>query len=367
MPKTAEADALKKAYRKLAGQLHPDKNPGNKSAEARFKQVNHAYDVLGDAKKRKLYDEFGEEGLREGFDAERARAYRGWAARQPAGGAARRVRRGRRASTLKTCSARCGRRGQFRRPLRRPHGAVATPARARAKGPDLESEITIDFASAVKGATLELRPQGHAGTPVTVRIPAGASEGSRVRIPGQGGPSPNRGPRGDLVLTVHVTPHPHFRREGDDLHLDLPITLAEAHHGGKVRVPTPEASVNLKVPEGTQSGQVVRLRGKGVARKGRPAGDLYVHFLIQIPSAQKRGGLEARRRAREVPGRRPPRRHPALRAMPFREGAGAERNPSSDRDWLSGAARGQPKTTMLWWLMAAARRRGRRWWRDWLV
>ncbi len=284
VPKTADADALKKAYRKLAGQLHPDKNPGNKTAEARFKQVNHAYDVLGDAEKRKLYDEFGEEGLREGFDAERARAYRGWAARQPAGG---------------------GRDGYSVPPGFDPEdlfGGAGGGAnfgdlfgdlmgrsrrqRGPAKGPDLESEITIDFASAVKGATLELRPQGRAGTPVTVRIPAGASEGSRVRIPGQGGPSPNRGPRGDLVLTVHVTPHPHFRREGDDLHLDLPITLAEAHRGGKVRVPTPEASVNLKVAEGTQSGQVVRLRGKGVARKGRPAGDLYVHFLIQIPTAQ---------------------------------------------------------------------------------
>src|SRR5579859_4999413 len=86
VPKTAEAAAVKKAYRKLAGQLHPDKNPGNKTSEARFKQVNHAYDVLGDERKRKLYDEFGEEGLREGFDPERARAYRGWASRQPAGG-----------------------------------------------------------------------------------------------------------------------------------------------------------------------------------------------------------------------------------------------------------------------------------------
>ena len=94
--------------------------------------------------------------------------------------------------------------------------------RGPVKGPDLESEITIDFASAVRGATLELRPQGHAGTPVTVRIPAGAAEGSRVRIAGQGGPSPNARPARRLVLTVHVTPHPHFRREGDDLHLDLP-------------------------------------------------------------------------------------------------------------------------------------------------
>ena len=107
-----------------------------------------------------------------------------------------------------------------------------------------------------------------------------------MRIPGQGGPSPNGGPRGDPVLTVHVTPHPHFRREGDDLHLDLPITLAEAYHGAQGAGADARGSVNLKVPEGTQSGQVVRLRGKGVARKGRPAGDLYVHFLIQIPTAQ---------------------------------------------------------------------------------
>jgi curved DNA-binding protein len=283
MPKTAEADALKKAYRKLAGQLHPDKNPGNKSAEERFKQVNHAYDVLGDAKKRKLYDEFGEEGLRDGFDAERARAYRGWAARQPSGGDAF---RGTQSFDPDDLFGSSGGGGAGFSDLFGDLMGRSRRQRGPAKGPDLESEITIDFAAAVKGATFELRPQGSAGTPVTVRIPAGAGDGSRVRIAGQGGPSPNGGPRGDLVLSVHVTPHPHFRRDGDDLHLDLPITLAEAHHGGKVRVPTPEASVTLKVPEGTQSGQVVRLRGKGVARKGRPAGDLYVHFLIHIPAAQ---------------------------------------------------------------------------------
>jgi curved DNA-binding protein len=156
--------------------------------------------------------------------------------------------------------------------------------RGPVKGPDLESEITIDFTSAVKGATLELHPQGQAGAPVTVRIPPGAADGSRVRIGGQGGPSPNGGARGDLVLTVHVTPHPHFRREDDDLHLDLPVTIAEAYHGAKVRVPTVEGAVTLKVPERTQSGQVVRLRGKGVVRKGRPPGDLYVHFQVQIPT-----------------------------------------------------------------------------------
>lgn len=288
--KTADADAIKKAYRKLATQLHPDKNPGNKKAEERFKQVNHAYDVLSDAKKRKLYDEFGEEGLREGFDPERVRAYREWAARQgarggPGGGFSSYGRGGEQVDLEDLFSQQGGGAGAagfgdlfgdlFSR-ARRQRGPV--------KGPDLESEITIDFASSLRGTMLELRPQGLGGEPVTVRIPAGADEGSRVRIPGQGAPSPSGGPRGDLVLTIHVTPHPHYRREGDDLHLDLPITVAEAFHGAKVKVPTIDGSVTMKVPEKTQSGQTARLRGKGVARKGRKAGDLYVHFLIHIPT-----------------------------------------------------------------------------------
>jgi curved DNA-binding protein len=289
--KTADADVIKKAYRKLATQLHPDKNPGNKKAEERFKHVNHAYDVLSDAKKRKLYDEFGEEGLREGFDAERVRAYRDWAARQGARGGAGGYGAGRGGEqvNLEDLFAQGGAPGGagaqggfgdlfgdlFSR-SRRQRGPV--------KGPDLESEITIDFASALRGTMLELRPQGLGGAPATVRIPAGADEGSRVRIAGQGAPSPSGGARGDLVLTIHVTPHPHFRRDGDDLHLDLPVTVAEAFHGAKVKVPTIDGSVALKVPEKTQSGQMVRLRGKGVARKGRTPGDLYVHFLIQIPA-----------------------------------------------------------------------------------
>lgn len=280
VPRNAEASAIKKAYRKLAGQLHPDKNPGNKAAESRFKDVNRAYDVLSDAKKRKLYDEFGEEGLREGFDPERVRAYREWSSRQrrgvPSGADG-----GAQAFDLEDMLG--GGNASGFGDLFGDLIGRARRTRGPAKGPDLESEITIDFASAVRGATLELRPQGHASAPVTVRIPAGASEGSRVRIAGQGGPSPNGGPRGDLVLTIHVTPHPYFRREGDDLHLDLPVTVAEAYQGARVKVPTVEAPVTLKIPERTQSGSVVRLRGKGVAKKGRPAGDLYVHFLVHIP------------------------------------------------------------------------------------
>jgi curved DNA-binding protein len=286
--KGANADAVKKAYRKLAGKLHPDKNPGNKKAEEHFKKVNHAYDVLGDEKKRKLYDEFGEDGLREGFDPERVRNYRQWQSGQGRGGprAGGGFPGGGQTVDLEDLFGGGGGAGQaggfgdlfgdIMNRSRRQRGPV--------KGPDLESEVTIDFASAIRGATLELHPQGQAESAVTVRIPAGADEGSRVRIPGQGGASSNGGAKGDLLLTVHVTPHPHFRREGDDLHLDLPLTLGEAYHGARIKVPTVDGSVNLKVPEHTQSGGVLRLRGKGVSKKGRPAGDLYVHFLVRIPT-----------------------------------------------------------------------------------
>jgi curved DNA-binding protein len=288
--KTADDTTIKKAYRKLATRLHPDKNPGDKVSEARFKQVNHAYDVLGDAKKRKLYDEFGEDGLREGFDPERVRAYREWSSRQGRGGAGAGGYPGQTVD-LEDLFGRgnaTGGTGGFGDLFGDLLGRTRR-ARGPMKGPDLESEVTIDFASAVRGATLELHPQGGGGSLVTVRIPAGASDGSRVRIAGQGGPSPSGGGPGDLVLTLHVKPHPHFRRDADDLHLDLPITLAEAYRGAKVRVPTVDGAVTLKVPEHTQSGHVVRLRGKGVAKKGRSPGDLYVHFLVQIP---KEGGGE---------------------------------------------------------------------------
>jgi curved DNA-binding protein len=285
VPKSADAGAIKKAYRKLAKDLHPDKNPGNKSAEARFKAVNHAHDVLSDPSKRKLYDEFGEDGLREGFDADRVRQYKQWASGQRSGRVASYPGGG--AVNLEDLfggdvpGGNVGGGGfsemfgdLFQRG-RRSRGPV--------KGQDHESDVTIDFASALRGTTFELRTDGRA-EPVTVRIPAGAADGSRVRIAGQGGASPNGGPRGDLLLDIHVTPHKFFRREGDDLHLDVPITIAEAYRGAKVRVPTIDGAVALKVPERAQSGTVLRLRGKGVVRKGKPSGDLYVHFLVQVPS-----------------------------------------------------------------------------------
>jgi curved DNA-binding protein len=283
--KTADADVIKKAYRKLAKDLHPDRNPGNKKAEERFKSVNRAFDALGDPKKRALYDEFGEESLNAGFDPEKVRAYKNWASQQGRGGpgGGDPFAQGVRLEDLFGANARGGGAGEagdlfgdlFGRASRR---------RSPQKGQDLESEVTVDFASAVRGTTLELHGRSGEGAPVTVRIPAGADEGSRVRIAGQGAPSPNGGARGDLILVIHVEPHPHFRREGDDLHLAVPITIAEAYKGAKVKVPTIDGSVSLKVPPKSQTGTVVRLRGKGVAKRGKSAGDLYVHFEVQIPT-----------------------------------------------------------------------------------
>lgn len=280
--KSASADEIKKVYKKLASQLHPDRNPGDQKTEARFKSVNRAYQVLSDPEKRRLYDEFGEESLREGFNAAATRAYRNAAqatgARRarggginfedlsggPAGGGF-----GDLLGELFGGGARSARRG-------------AGPGGATLKGADVTSEVEIEFVSAIRGAELRLRVQD-GGEEVTVRVPAGAGEGDKVRVPGHGAPSLAGGPPGDLVITIHVNPHPHFERDGLDLYLNLPITVGEAHRGGKVRVPTPDGAVTLSVPKHAQSGQEMRLKGKGVKR-GQKQGDLYVRFLVKLPA-----------------------------------------------------------------------------------
>ncbi len=286
--KDADQDAIKKQFRKLAAKLHPDKNPGDKNAEARFKEVSHANDVLSDAKKRALYDEFGEEGLREGFDASQARAYKSWSQSggRAGGGGPGGFPGGVRIEDLFGGAAPGGGGfGDMFGDMFSRGGQRGRPRRTR--GQDIEAETHIDFAAAVRGATLQLALAA-GREPITVRIPAGADDGSRVRISGQGTPAPiDGGQPGDLLLTLRVKPHPHFRREGDDLHLDLPLTLAEAYQGAKVRVPTVDGSVTMKVPPHTQTGQKMRLKGKGVVRKGREAGDLYVHFVVRVPTSDE--------------------------------------------------------------------------------
>jgi curved DNA-binding protein len=305
--RSASADDIKKSYRKLAAKLHPDKNPGDKTAETQFKEVNRAYDALGDAKKRALYDEFGEDALREGFDPERMRQYKAWSNQANSGGGGfggggvpfnvedflRGAGAGGAGGTFVDLGGAGDAFGDLFGGRRRRRGP--------AKGADLESEITIDFPAAVKGGTFSLRTS-ETDEPVSVRIPPGADEGSVLRIPGLGAPGAGGGPRGDLLVRIHVRPHAFFRREKNDLHLDLPITAAEAYSGAKVKVPTPEGPVTLKVPAHTQSGQVLRLKGKGVVKKNAPPGDLYVHFLVHLPTQES----DAIQRAIEELGRATP-------------------------------------------------------------
>jgi curved DNA-binding protein len=154
---------------------------------------------------------------------------------------------------------------------------------AARKGTDLAATITVDFASAIAGHEMKLALSP--GREVAVRVPAGAGDGDKLRVAGQGGPAPRGGAPGDLIIEIKVTAHPYFERKGLDLHLDLPITVKEAYDGAKVAVPTPEGTVSLKVPAGAKSGQVVRLKGKGVKRQ-KKVGELFVRFLIQLPEVR---------------------------------------------------------------------------------
>jgi curved DNA-binding protein len=284
--KSASADEIKKVYKKLAGKLHPDRNPGDQKVEARFKDVNRAYQVLSDPEKRRLYDEFGDESLREGFNAASTRAYRN--AAQAAGARRARGGGGINFEDLPGGPAGGGGLGDLFGDLF--SGASRGGRRGSVKGSDVTSEVAIDFVSAIRGAELRLRLQD-GGEEVTVRVPPGAGEGDKVRVAGHGAPSMAGGPAGDLVITVRVNPHPFFERDGLDLQLNLPITVGEAHRGAKVRVPTPDGPVTLSVPKHAQSGQEARLKGKGVKRAGKQ-GDLYVRFLVKLP-AQDSPDIEA--------------------------------------------------------------------------
>jgi len=280
--KGATEDAIKKAFRKLAAKHHPDRNPG-KANEDKFKEISAANDVLSDKDKRAAYDEFGDVSLQQGFDPERARAMRdfgggrGGGASGGGGPVSFEEIFGQNPGAGDMGDIFGGIFGNQRRGGRQP---------GPRRGQDLESTVTIDFASSLRGTQLSLRVS-ETGESVTVRVPPGVSEGGRLRIQGQGAPGQRGGPNGDLLLVVHVTPHIHFRREGDDLWLDLPINVVEAFEGAKVRVPTIDGEVMLKIKPRTQSGDVSRLRGKGVVSGKKPPGDLYVKFLVKIPQGEE--------------------------------------------------------------------------------
>ncbi|MBI5515054.1 MAG: J domain-containing protein [Deltaproteobacteria bacterium] len=273
VPRGADAEAIKKAFRAGALKYHPDRNPGNKRAEESFKKINHAYEVLSDPKKRTLYDEFGEAGVREGFDPEQFRAYQ----RYRGGGAGPSIEDlfggaygggaygGGDASTMfeDLFGGRLRGRG----------------AGARARAADLEAEVTVDFAQSLRGGELQLN---YNGATLRVRLPPGSVEGSRVRVPAKGMPGPS-GKAGDLVLTIHVEKHPSYWVEDGNLQVTVPVSVWEAWKGCRVKVPTPEGEVTVRIPAHTSSGAKLRVKGKGVPSREGGASDLIVHVSLVLP------------------------------------------------------------------------------------
>ena len=257
VPKTATADAIRKAYRKLARRHHPDVNPGDTKAEDAFKKVSAAYEVLSDDKKRAAYDEFGDQSTSGGFDADKARAYKQWQQTQQ-----------RRSADFEQGPAEFDFSELFGR------------ARGPARGSDLHATVQMELRQAIEGAEVSLDLPGQ-GT-VRVRIPPGADTGSIIRIAGKGAPGPRGGPPGDLVIETEVNPHPLLRRDNLDLYLTLPITLDEAYNGGSIEVPTFDGPVMLKIPPRSQSGAKLRLRGKGIQRKDT-RGDLFAVLDVRMP------------------------------------------------------------------------------------
>lgn len=256
--KTADPDAIRKAYRKLARRHHPDLNPGDAAAEASFKRVSAAYEVLTDPAKRAAYDEFGEASIAGGFDATKARAHAQWQeARQ------------RRATHFGDGPAEFDFADLFGR------GGGGRGGR----GGDLHATIELDLRQAIAGVETSLELPGHGE--IRVRIPPGADDGATIRIAGKGAAG-RGGPPGDLVIETRVQPHPHVRRAGLDLYLTLPVTIDEAYNGGKIEVPTFDGTIVLTVPPRAQTGTTLRVRGKGVPRKDA-RGDLFVVLEVRLP------------------------------------------------------------------------------------
>jgi len=264
--KDASQEDIQKAYRKLAKKLHPDLNPGNKTAEENFKQVSAAYDLLGDPEKRARFDrgEIDESGA----ERPRQRYYRDFADDMA----------GTHAYSSDAGFADFEGEDILSEIFGRSAGARATRPR---RGFDIRYTLPVDFLDAVNGATRQVRLAD--GSELKVTIPPGTRDGQVLRLRGKGEPGRNEGPAGDALVEITVQPHPAFERKGDDIHVELPLSLREAVLGGKVPVPTTTGTVTLTVPPWSNSGKMLRLRGKGVVRPDGTRGDQYATVKIVLP------------------------------------------------------------------------------------
>jgi DnaJ-class molecular chaperone len=269
--KDASQDEIQKAYRKLAKKLHPDLNPGNKQAEEKFKDIGTAYDILSDPEKRARYDR----GEIDATGAERPqrRYYREYADARGGGGAG--------GYASDEGFADFGDAGDIFAELFGRRGQGGGRSNIRMRGADISYRLEIDFLDAVNGAAKQLKLPD--GSEIKVTIPPGTREGQVLRLKGKGQPGFNEGPPGDALIEVTVKPHPFFTRKGDDIHAELQISLAEAVLGGKVQAPTPTGWVTLTVPKWSNTGTVLRLRGKGVPRPDGTRGDEFVTLRIMLP------------------------------------------------------------------------------------
>ena len=261
--RSASLDDIRKSYRRLAKKLHPDLNPGNRGAEEQFKDVASAYDLLSDADKRARFDR-GEIDA-SGAERPRQRFYRDFAetADHPY------------ADT--SGYADMAESDDFLSELLRRH----QHARANAPGADLHYRLAVEFLDVVNGGTIRLSlPDGGA---LEVKIPPGTEEGQVLRLRGKGAPGLGEGKPGDALVEITIKPHRFFTRHGDDIHVELPISLAEAVLGGPVKVPTPTGAVTMTVPKNANTGTVLRLKGKGAHRHGGGHGDELVRLKVMLP------------------------------------------------------------------------------------